>query len=194
MGGAAMQAGGTVLTGNARDGEVFRRGNAENARAIVVATSEDLINLEIALTAREANPRARIVVRLFDEEFAARVRSTFDVDYVLSPAALAAPAFAAAALGRSIADRFMVEGSEYLFVRMHVDPGSTWVGATVGDVVRNRDAHALAHEPAIGRVRVRPSNRVPLRPGDVVDLICSPAAWTELEGDASDFASGSAFQ
>ncbi|MBW3671471.1 MAG: TrkA family potassium uptake protein, partial [Acidobacteria bacterium] len=66
----------------------------------------------------------RIVLRLFDEAFARRVRSTFDVDHVLSPAALTAPAFAAAALGRSIVDRFAVEGADYLFVRMHVDPGS----------------------------------------------------------------------
>jgi len=73
---AAMQDGATVITGDARQAEVFRRANADGAHAIVVATSEDLLNLEIALTAREANPRARIVVRLFDEEFAARVRST----------------------------------------------------------------------------------------------------------------------
>jgi len=99
---------------------------------------------------------------------------------VLSPAALAAPSFAAAALGRSLADRFTVEGVEYLFVRLHVDPGSTWVGATVGDVVGERDAVALAYEPAIGRLRVRPSGRVPLRAGDVVDLVCSPEAWAEL--------------
>jgi Trk K+ transport system NAD-binding subunit len=189
-----MQGGATVLTGDARQAEVFVRANAEGARAIVVATSEDLLNLEIALTAREANPRVRIVVRLFDEEFAARVRSTFDVDYVLSPAALAAPAFAAAALGRSLADRFMVDGVEYLFVRLHVDPGSTWVGATIADVVRNRDAAALAYEPAIGRVRVRPSGRVPLRPGDVVDLVASPEAWAELGADSpADLVSLSSF-
>ena len=36
----------------------------------MVASSDDLVNLEIALSAREANPRVRIVVRLFDEEFA----------------------------------------------------------------------------------------------------------------------------
>jgi Trk K+ transport system NAD-binding subunit len=180
LGGVAMQDGATVISGDARQGEVFRRANVDGARAIVIATGEDLLSLEIALTAREANPRARIVVRLFDEDFASRVRATFDVDYVLSPAALAAPSFAAAALGRSLADRVTIEEAEYLFVRLHVDAGSTWVGATIGDVVRNRDAVALAYEPAMGGVRVRPSDRVPLRPGDVVDLICSPGAWREL--------------
>lgn len=180
----ALQSGATVITGDARQPDAFRRANAEGARSIVVASSDDLVNLEIALSAREANPRVRIVVRLFDEEFASRVRSTFDIDYALSPAALAAPAFAAAALGRSIADRLTVEGHEYLFVRMHVDPGSAWVGATIGDLLRGRNAVVLAYQPAIGAVRVRPSVRVPLRPGDTVAMICSPEAWAELEAEA----------
>ena len=179
----ALQSGATVITGDARQPDAFRRANAEGARSIVVASSDDLVNLEIALSAREANPRVRIVVRLFDEEFASRVRSTFDIDYALSPAALAAPAFAAAALGRSISDRLTVEGSEYLFVRMHVDPGSAWVGASIGDLLRGRNAVALAYQPAIGAVRVRPSLRVPLRPGDTVAMICSPEAWAELEAE-----------
>jgi Trk K+ transport system NAD-binding subunit len=179
----ALQSGATVITGDARQPDAFRRANVDGARSIVVASSDDLANLEIALSAREANPRVRIVVRLFDEEFASRVRSTFDIDYALSPAALAAPAFAAAALGRSIADRLTIEGSEYLFVRMHVDPGSAWVGATIGDLLRGRNVVALAYQPAIGGVRIRPSLRVPLRPGDMVALICSPEAWADLEAE-----------
>lgn len=181
----ALRGGATVISGDARQGDAFRRANAEAARSIVVATSDDLVNLEIALSAREANPRARIVVRLFDEDFASRVRSTFDIDYALSPAALAAPAFAAAALGRSIADRLTVDDHEYLFVRMHVEPGSAWVGATIGDLVRGRNVAVLAYQPAIGAVRLRPSARVPLRPGDVVSLVCAPEAWAELEAEAS---------
>jgi Trk K+ transport system NAD-binding subunit len=180
----ALQSGATVITGDARQPDAFRRANAEGARSIVVASSDDLLNLEIALSAREANPRVRIVVRLFDEEFASRVRSTFDIDYALSPASLAAPAFAAAALGRSISDRLVVDGREYLFVRMHVDPGSAWVGATIGDLLRGRNAVALAYQPAIGGVRVRPSQRVPLRPGDMVAMICSPEAWADIEAEA----------
>jgi voltage-gated potassium channel Kch len=183
LGSAAMLAGATVITGDARQREVWARASIEGARSIVVATSDDLANLETALSAREVNPRVRIVVRLFDADFATRVESTFDVDSVLSPAGLAAPFFAAAALGRSVADRFGVDGVDYLFVRMHVELGSAWVGATIGDLVRNRDAAVLAHEPAIGRPRVRPGLRIPLRPGDVVALVCSPDAWSELSAE-----------
>jgi Trk K+ transport system NAD-binding subunit len=180
----ALQDGATVITGDARQGEAFRRANVDDARSIVVATSDDLVNLEIALSARETNPRVRIVLRVFDGELALRVRGTFDVDHVLSPAAIAAPVFAAAALGRAIADRFTVEGSDYLFVRMHVETGSAWVGATIGDVLRGRDAVAVAYQPAIGAARIRPTPRIPLRSGDVVSLICAPTAWQEIEDEA----------
>ncbi|TAK25802.1 MAG: hypothetical protein EPO26_02175 [Chloroflexota bacterium] len=179
----ALRSGATVITGDARQENAFHRANVHDARSVVIATSDDLLNLEIGLSAREANPRVRIIIRLFDEGFAARVRATFDVDNVLSPAAIAAPAFAAAAMGRSVVDTFTIEGATYVYVRVYVEQGSAWVGATVGDLLRSRDATAIVLEPAIGNPRVRPSPRAPLRVGDIVHLICAPDVLASLELD-----------
>jgi Trk K+ transport system NAD-binding subunit len=76
--------------------------NLASAQAILAVTSDDTVNLEIALTARSISPQVPAVVRIFDAEFAQQVQQVFEFDQVLSPMDLAAPTFAAAALGGSI--------------------------------------------------------------------------------------------
>ncbi|MGB3200690.1 MAG: NAD-binding protein [Nodosilinea sp.] len=76
--------------------------NLASAQALLVVTSDDTVNLEIALTARSISPQVPAVVRIFDAEFARQVQQVFEFDQVLSPMDLAAPTFAAAALGGRI--------------------------------------------------------------------------------------------
>ena len=58
--------GAAVLLGNAVVPEVLRQAHIESARAVIAATSNELLNLEIALLVREMTPKQRIVVRLTD--------------------------------------------------------------------------------------------------------------------------------
>ncbi len=76
--------------------------NLASAQALLVVTSDDTVNLEIALTARSISPQVPAVVRIYDAEFAQQVQQVFEFDQVLSPMDLAAPTFAAAALGGRI--------------------------------------------------------------------------------------------
>ena len=46
----------------------------EEARAVIAATSEDLLNLEIALLVRELNPTQRVVLHLTDPHLAQMLR------------------------------------------------------------------------------------------------------------------------
>jgi Trk K+ transport system NAD-binding subunit len=76
--------------------------NVAQSAALIVVTSDDTINLEIALTARSFGTKLPMVVRTQDGEFAYQVQQIFDFNQVMSPTELAAPAFAAAALGERI--------------------------------------------------------------------------------------------
>ena len=88
-----------VFTGDARHREVLEELRLDTARALVAATSDDLVNLSTALNARAMRPDLRVVVRLFDPEFAMRVQHGFGIRFTRSVSHLAAPAFAAAAIG-----------------------------------------------------------------------------------------------
>ncbi len=91
-----------VIVGDATLASTLEAVNLASAQAILVVTSDDTVNLEIALTARSITARVPAVVRIYDAEFAQQVQQVFEFDQVLSPMDLAAPAFAAAALGGRI--------------------------------------------------------------------------------------------
>jgi len=91
-----------VIVADASMASTLQTVNAAQAAALIVVTSADTTNLEIALTARSLKARLPIVVRTQDADFAQQLQQVFEFDQVMSPMELAAPAFAAAALGERI--------------------------------------------------------------------------------------------
>ena len=118
-----------MFIGDARHREVLDELHLGTARAIVAATNDDLVNLSVALNARKARPDLRVVVRLYDPEFATRVQRGFRIRFTRSVSHLAAPAFAAAAVRSEVlatvpvGDRRMI-----LFARLRVPEGSRLEG------------------------------------------------------------------
>jgi Trk K+ transport system NAD-binding subunit len=107
---ACRRMGVAVINGSATVAEVLRQVRVGTARAVIAATSSDLVNLEIALLVAEINPAQRVVVRMGDSAFAETVRKAANVKLALSVAELAAPAFVAALLGDRVQTMFLVGG------------------------------------------------------------------------------------
>ncbi|RUT09864.1 hypothetical protein DSM106972_003590 [Dulcicalothrix desertica PCC 7102] len=91
-----------VINGDATFPTMLSGANLETAAALLAVSGNDATNLEIALNAKGIKPTAPIIVRYADPDFARMAQQVFDFDAVLSPAELAAPAFAAASLGGRI--------------------------------------------------------------------------------------------
>ena len=98
-----------VIIGEARLKKNLLEANLPHAKAIILATDDDLTNLDAALTAREIKPEIRLVLRLFDETLATKVASQFRMP-VISTSQVSAPAFVAAVTGRSVRQCFQVDG------------------------------------------------------------------------------------
>jgi Trk K+ transport system NAD-binding subunit len=107
---SARRLGAAVILGNAVVPEVLRQAHAETARAVVASTSNELLNLEIALLVRELKPSQRILVRLTDPHLAQTLRDAANVRLALSIPELAAPAFVASLYGNEVRSMFQVEG------------------------------------------------------------------------------------
>ncbi|MGH3545222.1 MAG: NAD(P)-binding protein, partial [Mycobacteriales bacterium] len=91
--------GARVLYGSKRDAEVLQDAGIAHARSLALADSDDVGNVHAALAAQELNPRLRLVMRMYRRQLARRIESLFDECTLLSPADIAAPSFADAALG-----------------------------------------------------------------------------------------------
>ena len=141
------------------------------ARAVILATSDDLTNLDGGLTARDLNPAARIVLRLFDESLAAKVAGAFTLP-AISTAQVAAPAFIAAATGRKVYQEFRLAGQLLHLTDLTIHPAGSLVGMTVGTVQAGNEVNIVMHQGPTG-VNVNPGHATVLGPGDTI-LVIAP--------------------
>ena len=104
----ARRLGAAVIVGDMTVAEVLRQAHAGTARAVIAATTHDLINLETALLARELNPTQRVVLLLADPQLARMLREAANVRLAVSQPGLAAPAFVAGLYGDRVQSVFLV--------------------------------------------------------------------------------------
>jgi Trk K+ transport system NAD-binding subunit len=102
--------GAAVIVGDATVLEVLRQAHVGTSRAVIVATNHDLVNLEVALLARELNPDQRVVLLQSDPQLAQMLREAANVQLAVSVPALAAPAFLAGLFGDRVLSVFLVGG------------------------------------------------------------------------------------
>jgi voltage-gated potassium channel len=163
------QDGSPVIVGDARQDQILTDANVEHARSIILATTDDLANLEVALDARRLNPGIYVVMRMFDPNMAEKVRDGFKIHSAMSQSAVAAPVFATAALDRTI-EHSTVVGDELLVMqRWAVSAENGLSGMTVGQVMESIGAAVVEHASA-GNKKMFPPPTTPLRPGDEVLL------------------------
>jgi Trk K+ transport system NAD-binding subunit len=86
-----------IVEGDCTNLATLRRAGVERSSAVLVVISDDLVNLQTALLARELHPGARIVIRLFNQRMAQHLRDLPVQVTALSLSAVAAPAFVLAA-------------------------------------------------------------------------------------------------
>jgi Trk K+ transport system NAD-binding subunit len=131
---AARQLGIPVLIADTRLPSTLKTLHAERASCLIAATDDDVANLETVLNGRSIKGDLRVIMRLFDPDFAERVQRSFNIDACRSVSALAAPAFAAAATGLPVIATLPV-GSEVLVVaRIRVAQNTGLTDCTVGEL------------------------------------------------------------
>jgi hypothetical protein len=90
--------------------------------------------LEAALEARAVNPGIRVVLRLFDDDFARHVYATLGNVASRSVSYLAAPAFAAALMGREVLGTLSVLRNVLLIAELATDEDSGLIGMNQHDI------------------------------------------------------------
>ncbi|MED7952423.1 NAD-binding protein [Streptomyces sp. BE303] len=114
--------------------EQLRRARLKRSRAVVAVSGDDATNLEAALEARAVRPDVRVVVRLFDDNFAHHVYATLDNAASRSTSYLSAPAFAAALMGREVLGTLSVFRHVLLIAELRAEVGSGLIGLNRHDL------------------------------------------------------------
>jgi Trk K+ transport system NAD-binding subunit len=168
-----------VVHGNARSATVLEQANVRQARSVLITTSDDLTNLDAALTARDLNATAKIVIRLFDETLATKVAGAFGMP-TISTSQVAAPAFIAAATGRKIYQGFQLAGQYVHFTDITICPTGRLVGWSVGEIQSDKRINIVMQQGPQG-VNVNPDSQIVLQPGDTILVIAPMDALLTLE-------------
>ncbi len=172
---SARQLASVLIIGDMRLSTTLERAHIKEARCLIAVSDEDLANLEAALNARAVNPDIRVVMRLFDQNLADKVKSGFGVQTAISTSAVAAPAFAMAAMDPSVIGSFYVGRELMLNIEITIAPKSPLEGLTIQELAKSGQASILAHESqAKGIRRLHPADPIDLEPGDKLVISTSP--------------------
>ncbi|MFC8518192.1 potassium channel family protein [Streptomyces sp. NPDC057257] len=144
-----------VVLGDVTQEGVLEAAKIHRAHALLAVTSADTTNLEAALYARSVRPDLRVVLRLYDDDFATAVYRTLRAAHPRastrsrSVSHLAAPAFAGAMMGRQILGAIPVERRVLLFAAVDVGGHPQLEGKTVAEAFRAGAWRVLALDTGV---------------------------------------------
>lgn len=140
--------GSPVLIGDARREGLLIEAGVRSARAIMVATSDDLANLEIALDARRIAPEVRVVLRMFDQSMADKVAGAAGIHVAMSQSWISAPAFATAAIEPGVVGSIVVGDRLVAMQRWTVRAGGPLDGVSIADAMSRHSIAIIERAPA----------------------------------------------
>jgi Trk K+ transport system NAD-binding subunit len=136
-----------VLIGDMQSASTLLAAGIREAQAIVLASSDDGINLATMMQARVLNPRIRIINRLFNTSLGARLDNTLPDHITLSVAALAAPIFAFAGLGNAAIGQLRLFKQTWPIQEEYIDAEHPWRGRPLSDLWEDRDRMLIYYLP-----------------------------------------------
>ncbi|BBZ71291.1 NAD-binding protein [Mycobacterium paraseoulense] len=145
------------------------------ARAVICVGDDDATNLEIALLARKANPRVRVVARLANDVLRTAMAADKRPGAILDVADLAAPSVVEACLAHTV-HPFEAAGIEFV-----VSGAEAPYGATLREIYGDLAPVAVIHGENCatpGEVVSCPGRDLPIHAGD----------WTAMIGTADELA------
>ena len=159
-------AGFPLFVGDARRDQMLVDANVAGARCVVIVTNDDLANLEIALDARRMHPGIRVVVRMFDQNMADKIRDGFNIHLAMSQSAVAAPAFAMSAIDPGFVNSTIVDDRLIVMLRRTIEPADPLANRTIADVLRDAGLSVVKWRRPGAAERLFPPPETKLAVGD----------------------------
>ncbi len=170
-----------VIHDDATRPAILESANIKKARAIILASQNDAMNLQIALKARSLNPKIQVIIRIFDDDFAHALQEQFGF-IALSATEMAAPVFAAAAAGVDVTNPISVEGQLLSLARLTISSKAPFADKTIGYIEDNYHLNIVVHRRN-GNSEMHPTDKTHIQPGDVIAILGGPEQLNRILHD-----------
>ena len=178
---AVQKMGIPIIQDDATHAGVLDSAGVGHAQTIILCSQNDSVNLQIAVKARGLNKDIRVVIRIFDDDFAHSLQEQFGF-VALSGTGMAAPVFAAAAAGADVTSPVSVEGQQLSLARLTLSPHSQLVEKSVGFVedTYHLNIVLVRHD---GNSEMHPTDSMLLHSGNVLAVLGGPESLNHLLHD-----------
>jgi len=178
---AVQKLGIPIIQDDATHPGVLDSAGVGHAQTIILCSQNDSVNLQIAVKARGLNKDIRVVIRIFDDDFARSLQEQFGF-VALSGTGMAAPVFAAAAAGADVTNPVSVEGQQLSLARLTLSPHSQLVEKSVGFVedTYHLNIVLVRHD---GNSEMHPTDSMLLHSGNVLAVLGGPESLNHLLHD-----------
>lgn len=175
---AVREMGIPVISDDAVRQSALESAGVRYARSVVLCTQNDSLNLQIALKARSCQPNIRVVIRIFDNDFARELHDQFGF-VALSATGMAAPIFAASVAGVDVTPPVNIEGQANSLARLQVSSSSSLVGQAVNQI---EDTFGLSIVQLVrdNRRQPHPEGTLQVMNGDTLVILGEPEAINRL--------------
>jgi voltage-gated potassium channel Kch len=174
-----------VIVGDMKDDAVLASAGISHARVVIIATNDDMANLEVALDSRRMNPDIRVVMGLFEPSIASKISNAFLVDVAFSASTLAAPMVVAMSLGTKVIASTVIANIPHVTAEVTVQDGSELADKRVEDVERGYCCKVLARTPIDGPTQLPAGSHATLRPGDKLVVSTPGSQLTTISAAAA---------
>jgi voltage-gated potassium channel len=172
--------------GDATDEQILRKAGIERAESLAIATASDAMNTYVVLTARELNPKLRILARATDQSAGKRLQRA-GADQWISPYHVGGQRMAAMLVRPAVVDLLELAGlqggKDLLVEQMEIGAASALEGKSLRDTHLGEEFGVLVLAvQSQGKMNFPADPARPLRAGDVLVVAGSSAGLKGLEG------------
>ncbi|MEM9164013.1 MAG: NAD(P)-binding protein [Cyanobacteria bacterium P01_F01_bin.4] len=160
--------------------ETLNMANIDKAASVLAVTSDDTVNLEIAITAKSLAPCLPVLVRIHDPKFAQQIQQVFDFDMVMSPTGLAAPAFAAVAIGGRVFGNCLTATGLWIAIATLITPNHPFCDRMLSEAAADEKFTPLYAEWDNHRIHGQALLDYKLVNGTVLYLMMPANRWEQI--------------
>ncbi|MGB0561400.1 MAG: potassium channel family protein [Spirulinaceae cyanobacterium] len=155
--------------------------NVATAHSVIVATDDEMLNLEVALTTRSLNPGVRLAIRTVGQRLSNHLTQLFPQDQVLCTYAVMAEAFAGAAFGEQILSLFRVHNQTVLVTEYEIEAIDTLHDQLLSELSEGYHILPLLHQRPQKPPQLLPSADQRVKVGDRLVVLATIEGLQRVE-------------